>query len=265
MKKKLLLQLDIQYFNDDLPVDGEPSSVEGEGVATPQGEPTNDLPLDSNIDTNDIENSKSFAKRLEERTQAKLAEERQKWEEEVKSKVYDPDKTSAALNYIMKQGGYDSYEDFVSAIEEAQLQERAAKENVPPEYLERVEKLEERAKLADELEEKYQRETAYKEARKVLETFASEKGIDADKFQQFVVDNEVFNLDVAYRAYNAENLEKQLAQAKELAVKEYLESKKAPKVEGNSLPAAIPDAPALTFDQARERALARMRAANTQE
>ncbi|MGQ0455118.1 MFS transporter, partial [Bacillus sp. SS-TM] len=50
--------------------------------------------------------------------------------------------------------------------------------------------------------------------------------------------------------------------AKETAIQEYLQSKKAPKVEGSGATGLVSDEPTTDFQVARERALQRLRSAN---
>ncbi|MNY27110.1 hypothetical protein D3C86_1610010 [compost metagenome] len=70
-----------------------------------------------------------------------------------------------------------------------------------------------------------------------------------------------FNL--AYKAMRADELEQQLSTAKENAVKEYLQSKNAPRVEGSGTPGIVhEDTSKLSFSEITKRAAARINAAN---
>jgi hypothetical protein len=167
-KKEHLLKLDLQFFSEDLGVEGgdfaNPATevMDVQPEVTDPIEPAQDTPPTDIPPTDDIDQSKAFAKRLEERTQAKLAEERAKWEEEVGQKYGNYDQYQQTLDYVMKASGYNSFEDFQTALEEAQLQERAQQNGVNTEYQQRLEQLEERAKRADELEQQQQQEQVMK-------------------------------------------------------------------------------------------------------
>ena len=78
-------------------------------------------------------------------------------------------------------------------------------------------------------------------------------------------ENQIPNFEMAYRAMKYEQMENDLKNAKDVAVKEYLESKKAPKVEGSGTPGIVKDAPPKNFAEARQRALARLSAADIQD
>lgn len=256
------LPLNLQFFNDDL-------GVEVGEIADPAPPEPVDLPPDpeQQVDPSpeDVDQSKSFAKRLEERTQAKLAEERQKWEEEVNQKYGNYDQYQQTMDYVMQKSGYNSFEDFQSALEEAQLAERAEQMGVTPEYQQRLEELETRAKRADELEQQQTQERVYKEFKSALTDFSKEKGLEPDELESFMVENQIPNFEMAYRALRYEQMESDLKNAKDVAVKEYLESKKAPKVEGAGTAGLIKDEPPKNFADSRQRALERLRAARTNE
>jgi hypothetical protein len=266
--RRSLLRMDLQFFAADLGVEGgEIASPETDEVVDVQPEVTEPAidtpPTESPTPpTDDLDQSKAFAKRLEERTQAKLAEERAKWEQEVGQKYGNYDQYQQTVDYVMKASGYNSFEEFQAALEEAQLQERAQQNGVNPEYQQRLEELEERAKRADELEQQQQQEQIMKQFQSALQDFSKEKGIEAEALEQFMVENQIPNFDMAYRAMRYEQMENDLKNAKDVAIKEYLESKKAPKVEGPGTPGLIKDAPPKNFAEARQRALARLNAAD---
>jgi hypothetical protein len=260
------LKMDLQFF-------AEPG-VEGGDIADPALEVPTDTPTeptDQPIDTpsvdpqdpptDDLDQSKAFAKRLEERTQKALAEERAKWEQEVSQKYGNYDQYQKSTQFVMQQLGINDFEEFQKAIEDAELAKRAEQNGVNPEYQQRLEQLEEKAKRADELEQQQQQEQIMKQFQTALQDFSKEKGIEATELEQFMVENQIPHFEMAYRAMKYEQMENDLKNAKDVAVKEYLESKKAPKVEGPGTPGLIKEAPPKNFAEARQRALERLNAA----
>lgn len=257
----LPLKLDLQFFSDELGANGgeiaDPAPIEEPQLDNPPHDPApNEPPLDD---------SKAFAKRLEERTQKALAEERAKWEQEVNQKYGNYNQYQQSMDYLMQRGGYSSFEEFQAAINEAQLAERAEKAGVDPEFQQRVESLEERARRADELEQQQQQEQMYSQFQSALKDFSQQKGVDPTELESFMMENQIANFDIAYRAWHYEQMQNDLQNAKDVAVKEYLQSKKAPKVEGAGTPGVIKDAPPKDFNESRQRALERLRSARTNE
>jgi hypothetical protein len=259
---KFPLKLDLQFFSEDLGVEvGEVAdpTLEVETVDTTLETQPADPPQD------DLEQSKAFAKRLEERTQRALQEERQKWEQETSQKYGNYDQYQQAMEFMMQRGGYQSFDEFQAAIQEAQLAERAEQNGIDPEFQSRVEQLEERARLADELEQRQQQEQTYQQFQSALKDFSQQKGVDPAELESFMVENQIANFEMAYRAWHYEQMQNDLTNAKDVAVKEYLQSKKAPKVEGAGTPGVIKDAPPKNFEESRQRALERLRASRTNE
>ncbi|OUB10746.1 MFS transporter [Bacillus thuringiensis serovar yunnanensis] len=291
MLKPFRLRLgNFQFFNS-LEGGGEPttetasSSALGEESVPPQGtgEVTNPSeqieqpPIENNPEgqlpegqlpegqlPEGMEQSQAFAKRLQERTQAALMEERQRWEQEVSERYGNYDTYDRAMNFFMKQAGYNDLDSMMQAIEQQDLLQRAEKFGVTPEIQQKLESLEAKAQRAEELE--YQREQQQLSQRftQALGQFAQEKGADAAALEQFMVEQNVPNFEVAYNAMRAQQLEEQLTSAKETAIQEYLQSKKAPKVEGSGATGIVSDEPTTDFQVARERALQRLRSANQQ-
>ncbi|WP_420973746.1 MFS transporter [Bacillus thuringiensis] len=224
-----------------------------EGVENPEGQPPEG-----------VEQSQAFAKRLQERTQAALMEERERWEQEASERYGNYDTYDRAMNFFMKQAGYNDLDSMMQAIEQQDLLQRAEKFGVTPEIQQKLEALEQKAQRAEELE--YQREQQELSQRftQALGQFAQEKGADAAALEQFMVEHNVPNFEVAYNAMRTQQLEEQLTSAKETAIQEYLQSKKAPKVEGSGATGVVSDEPTTDFQVARERALQRLRSANQQ-
>jgi hypothetical protein len=123
-----LYSLNLQFFSEDLGVEGSGEIADPAGGEPPidQVDPqiVDDPPL-NDPQPDDLDQSKAFARRLEERTQKALAEERQKWEQETSQKYGNYDQYQQTLDYVMKSAGYNDFDEFQSALQEAQLQERA--------------------------------------------------------------------------------------------------------------------------------------------
>ncbi|PGC90045.1 MFS transporter [Bacillus toyonensis] len=234
-------------------------------VATPSPEQIEQSPIENNPEgqpPEGVEQSQAFAKRLQERTQAALMEERGRWEQEISERYGNYDTYDRAMNFFMKQAGYNDLDSMMQAIEQQDLLQRAEKFGVTPEIQQKLESLEAKAQRAEELE--YQREQQQLSQRftQALGQFAQEKGADAAVLEQFMVEHNVPNFEVAYNAMRTQQLEEQLTSAKETAIQEYLQSKKAPKVEGSGATGVVSDEPTTDFQVARERALQRLRSAN---
>lgn len=251
---------------------GESELSQGVGEVTNPSEQIEQLPIENNPEgqspagqtLEDIEQSQAFAKRLQERTQAALVEEHQRWEQEVSERYGNYDTYDRAMNFFMKQAGYNDLDSMMQAIEQQDLLQRAEKFGVTPEIQQKLESLEAKAQRAEELE--YQREQQQLAQRftQALGQFAQEKETDAAVLEQFMVEHNVPNFEVAYNAMRAQQLEEQLTSAKETAIQEYLQSKKAPRVEGSGATGIVSDEPTTDFKVARERALQRLQAANQQ-
>jgi exonuclease VII large subunit len=255
-------------FYSDEAVGGEiPSGVETESAAEIQTEtPTEgsetgvDTPPAAEEKQNNFE--KAFAKRL--------AAEREKWDQEKQQLVdqyKDYDVFKQATSYLQKTTGIEDLMSLKEEIELSELQERAESQKVSPEIQRRIEELEEKARKADEMEEQSKMQEEYKSFRTNLEEFATSKNMEADKLHNFMYEKKISDFEVAYDALRAKELESQLDNAKKDAVKEYLASKNAPKAEGSTGSPALEnvDTSSLSWDQIRERAAARIRAANNPE
>ncbi|WP_144499649.1 MFS transporter, partial [Bacillus thuringiensis] len=238
MLKPFRLRLgNFQFFNGlegggEAVIETASSGVEGGESAPPQGagEVTNppeqieQPPIENNPEgqpPENIEQSQAFAKRLQERTQAALMEERQRWEQEVSERYGNYDKYDRAINFFQQQAGYNDLDSMMQAIEQQDLLQRAEKFGVTPEIQQKLESLEAKAQRAEELE--YQREQHQLSQRftQALGQFAQEKGADAAALEQFMVEQNVPNFEVAYNAMRAQQLEEQLTSAKETAIQEY--------------------------------------------
>ncbi|MEI4618775.1 MFS transporter, partial [Bacillus cereus] len=133
MLKPFRLRLgNFQFFNGlegggEVVTETAPPSVEGGEVAHPQGtgevatppEQIEQPPIENNPEG--VEQSQAFAKRLQERTQAALMEERQRWEQEVSERYGNYDTYDRAMNFFMKQAGYNDIDSMMQAIEQQDL------------------------------------------------------------------------------------------------------------------------------------------------
>jgi hypothetical protein len=230
----------------------EPSSPEviADDLNEPASPSGDESPVEPSVDP------KAFA--------ARLNQERQKWEQEQSEKFGGFDHYKKVTDFVLERGGYESIEALNDAIEQQRLEELAEENNATPEMMRRLEELEAKAQKAEEYEKQQEQVQTYRQFRTALESFSNEKQINPDELESFMVENDVANFNVAYNAFRTEQLEQQLTSAKETAIKEYLESKKAPRVEGTGAPGVIADKPTTDWNEARQNALARMRAANQQ-
>lgn len=273
------LKLDLQLFAEEAVPEPESSSVEDE-VTEPSVE-TSDAgtapPSDSEQEEpetkeDDVTKQESFAKRLQEQTEKKLAEARQKWEQEQAERLKEYEVYKRATEYLKKHSGIDDLQKLAEEIELAELQERAATQEIPVEVQKRLDELEAKAKQAEEYERERQKQEQVNIFKENLTNFVKDKGVEVEALWTFMADNNLpYDPDdpekyftIAYKAMKADELEAKLENAKKEAVKEYLESKKAPKAEGGGALVVQNDAPK-TWEEARERALARLKAANRPE
>lgn len=260
--------VNLQYFSEEGEFETGDSesaeSVEGGEVAPPQAEESQ-APEETPSDDG-IEQSKAFAKRLSERTNAKIAEERAKWEAEQAERLREYEQYRSLTEQMLKYSGHQDIHSLQQALEQELLQAQAEKHQVPVEVMQRLNELERRAQRADELEHKWQSQQALNTFYQDLNQFLQGKeDVTQESMIDFMVQSGISNFDVAYKALRADLLEQKLATAEQDAVKKYLESKKAPKVEGSgSAPGLIAEQPPKTWEEARERALARLRSLNEQ-
>lgn len=247
----------LQFFSEEI---GEPGveSLEGDvPAAEEQTEPIEGTQTEGEPQPPQNNFEKAFAKRL--------SAEREKWETEFNQKLdqyRDYDDLKKITEYVQRTSGYDDVLTLKEQIELTELQERAAQHNVPPEVMQRLEQLEQRASQADQYEQQQQLQKDLESLQNYVETFSKDKGIESQQLVQYMVENNLNNFDVAYKAMRADQLEQQLENAKKQAIQEYLESKKAPRVEGTGSAGVQTEPPTTDFKVARERAIARLRAAN---
>lgn len=202
---------------------------------------------------------KAFAK--------KLAAEREKWEAERQKeleKYKDYEVLQKATQYLQKTSGINDIMSLKEQLELAELQERAEEQNVPPEVLKRIDELEAKAKKAEEYE-RIQGEAQQRQSfeQSLMEFVKDKEGVDHNQLWSYMFDNGISNMEIAYKAMRAEQLEQQLANAEKQAVEKYLASKKAPRAEGGGATAfQTTDTSKMSWEEIDRVAAARLRAAN---
>jgi hypothetical protein len=266
MKNKL--KLDLQLFSEDMEavetgVEDVPAAEVHEEVVESSETGVEPTVAAEPEKQNNFE--KAFAKRL--------AAEREKWQKEVSEKYGDYDTHKELSTYLQEVNGLDAL-SLKERIELDRLQARAEKENVPPEVLKRIDDLEAKSARLEEIEKQQQTEQLNNLFWKAADDFVKDKGFTKEELNQLLVDNRMtvdptdpedverkFNM--AYKAMKADQLEKELASAKETAVKEYLQSKTAPRVEGSGAPGVVQeDTSKLSWKELEARMVARIQAAN---
>lgn len=261
MRHKFLLALNLQLFSEDggadPGVDAAPAAevTTGDPAPTPQAEASTEGTEPQNEPQNNFE--KAFAKRLSAKQaewETQKAEELRSYQDQLKDFTH----YKKAAEYLQKSADISDIMSLTEQIELVELQERAEREQVPVSVIKRIDQLE-----AKEQEfNKWQEQQTFHSFRSSLEKFASDKGADPDELHQYMYDNQIVNPDIAHRALRAEQLEQKLTTAKEDAIKEYLGSKKAPRVEGSGAAMSQqPDTSKMSWDQIDRLAAERLRAA----
>lgn len=232
--------LDLQLFSEDTGVEvvpaageqaeGGSSGVEGQAAA----EPT----------------EKAFASRL--------AAERAKLEREYTERYKDYDTHKAISDYFAETNGLDAL-TLKERVELERLQERAEQANVPPEVLRRLDELEGKAAKADQLEQFQQDQQGRVDFETKIKTFAEEKGADHTELWNFMHEHQIQNMEIAYKAMRADQLEQQLAGAEKAGMKKLLQAKGSiPTVSGSTAQGHVSAHAPKTFAEARARAMQRM-------
>lgn len=249
-------------FNEEGAIGAE-SGVEAvpaaEEQATPQVE-TSEPGVNEEVAA-EPERQNNFEKAFAKRLAAKEAE----WEAKNAEKYKDYDALKKTADFFQQRHGFNDLMSMKEEIEMAELQQKAEANNISPEMQKRLESLEEKAAKADVLEQQQQQTAQYQEFRSSLEKFAAEKNANADELHKYMFDNQIGSMDVAYKAMRADQLEQQLATAKEDSIKEYLASKQAPKVEGSIGAAGTQsvDTSKMSWKELDKHAAARLEAAKT--
>lgn len=201
---------------------------------------------------------KAFAKRLKE-AQAK-------WEAEQAEKYKHYEDYRKAAEYLQKTSGINDIMTLKERIELEELQEQAEQQSVPVEVLKRIQELEAKAAKAEQLEKAQQEEQRVSAYWSSINEFVKDKGIEAEKLNQFMIDNGLSydpnepakSFNVAYKAMRADELEQKLATAEKEGMKKLLQAKGSiPTVPGNNASGQLSSPTPKTFAEARARALQR--------
>lgn len=194
----------------------------------------------------------AFAKRF--------AAERAKLESEYAERYKDFDRYKGISEYFREMNEMSDVSELSDRIEMERLQERAQQAQVSPEVQRRLEELEAKAAEADQLREQQNVQSWYKDFRADLDKFAADKQASADEIEQYMIENQISNYEIAYKALRFADAEKQREEIEKAAIARYIESKKAPNVVGaGGIAAPVPAASPKTWDQARAGALEMMR------
>lgn len=263
---KYRLKMNLQLFSDEMPatetgVDIVPAAEEQQ---TAQVDSSSETGANTEVaaEPEKINNfEKAFAKRL--------AAEREKWQSEVSEKYKDYELHKELSAWAQERTGADAL-TLKEQIEMDRLQERAEQQGITPEMQKRLEALEQKAALADQLEHQRNEEQRVQTYFSSLNDFMKDKVGESEKLNQFMIENGLTydpnnpekSFGVAYKAMRAEQLEQELATARETAVKEYLSSKTAPRVEGSGAPGIVQeDTSKMDWKDIRSKSLARIQAA----
>jgi hypothetical protein len=215
-----------------------------------------------------IEQSKSFAKRLEERTTAILAEKRAEWEAEQSEKYKDYDTHKEVAEYFREVNNFENVLTLKEQIEMEKLQARAEREDVSPEVLKRIDELEVKAAKGEQLEKQQEQQREWNEFETSLKTFCEGKEVDGTPVNhmdlwKFMSENQVSKPEIALKAMKSDALEQKLATAREDSIKDYLASKQAPRAEGNNGAAGTQrvDTSKMSWKEIEKHTVARLEAA----
>jgi hypothetical protein len=258
MRKPFKLRMNLQLFAEGEVVESGVESVPAAGEPTEPPEPSQTEP--SGVEPTEaaaqIKDEKDFASALKAR-EAKL---REQLESEFTEKYKDYDAYKDVAEYVREQQGFEDILSAKEAVELARLQTRAKKAELPVEVQQRLESLEAKAAKVEEYEQQQAQQKTYQEFRsKTLEPFAKDKGVDADTLEKFMVEQQVYNPDIAYRAMNYENVQSQREQIEKEAIKKFLEAKGSmPRVESKASGGSVIPGTPKTFQEARQRALQRL-------
>lgn len=189
------------YMEMDIGAEG--GAIESPSVVaevTPSGEGNAPTPTET---AGDVSKQQSFAQRL--------AEERTKIEREYADKYKGYDDYKSVAEYFREQNQAQDILSLKERIELTKLQEQAERQNVPVEVLQRINQLEEKATRADQYEQQFQNQQLLQRFQRDIHEFVKDKeGADPKALEDFMLENHIGNIEIAYRAMRAEHLEAQL-------------------------------------------------------
>lgn len=260
MKKPYALTLDLQLFAEETGVESVPAAEEQIPAPPENNESDPETGVEEQAVAEPKENNfeKAFAKRL--------AAEREKWEAERQAeleKYKDYDIAKKSLEYMMRTNNIDDPMTLKEQLELAELQEKAERENLTVEEIQRRQELEELKAWKEKVERQQQEEEQLKQFEQSLKAFCEGKELDGkpldhEELWKFMADNKTENPEIAFKAMKSDVLERQLENAKKEGVKEFLSAKGSmPKVEGANASGQVMPGTPKTFAEARDRALKR--------
>lgn len=263
MKKPYALTLDLQLFAEETGVESVPAAEEQTVPAPPE---TDEPAPETGVEEQAVAEPKEKENNFEKAFAKRLAAEREKWEKERQAeleKYKDYEIAKKSLEFLMKQNNISDPMTLKEQLELAELQERAEKENLPPEVLKRLDELERKAAKVDEIEKLQQEAQQIQQFEQTLKEFCEGKELDGKPLDykelwKYMYDNKTENPEIAFKAMKAEILEKKLEEAKKEGMKELIQAKtNIPKVDGSRGSGSITPSQPKSFEEARQRAMQR--------
>lgn len=265
------IKLDLQLFSEEMDMPQMETGVED----VPDAE-VHESGEESSVAAEPNNFEKAFAKRLA----AKEAEWRASQEAEinkVKEQYKDFDIYRKATEFLQKQNGINDVMTLKEQLELVELQERAERHNVDPEVQRRIEELEAKAARADELEQQRAQEEQERQQQQQrqefernyfdqLGEFAKAHEIEGEALNKFMIDNGLFvnpeqmqrSFEIAFKAMQYDQMQKQLAEAEKNGMKKLIQSKSnIPTVPGKTQQGQVVSSPPKTWAEARQRAMQR--------
>lgn len=264
MSKPFALPLNLQLFSEDS--GAAETGVESASAAEVQTETPEVTESQTGVETQaaaEPEKQNNFEKAFAKR----LAAEREKWQSETSEKYKDYDTLKDVADYFREVNEAPDMMTLKERIEMERLQQRAERENVPPEVLQRIDMLEAKAAKADEFEQQQAQERTMQEFENGLKEFVKdkqlgEKPVDHLELWKYMHENGIAKPEVAFKAMKADQLETKLQERETDVINRYIQSKSAPKVESGGVAGMQSWKPTGDIDAATARAAARIRAAN---
>ncbi len=257
MKRRL--KLDLQLFSDETGVEVAPAA---EVSDEPQYE-SSETGAEHEV-VAEPEKNEGFEKAFAKRLAAKEAELEAKFAE--KYKDYDTHKELS--QYMQELNGVDAL-TLKEQIELQRLQDRAEKEQVPPEVLKRLDELEERAKKGDELEQQQIKQQNDNLFWSHADKFVADKDVSKEDLNKFMIENDIFvdlsneesvnrKFELAYKAMQHDNLLQKLGSAEKDGMKKLIQAKgNIATVPGKSAQGQVISSAPKTWAEARARAMQR--------
>jgi hypothetical protein len=257
------LILDLQLFAEDEAV---ATGVEDAPAAGEQPEASEGSANQTGVDEQaaaEPEKQNNFEKAFAKR----LAAERSKWESELSEKLKDYEAHRRVSEFFQQYNGMD-LNALMERIELEQLKQQAEQQQVPVEVMRRIQELEQKAALAEQLAQQHAQAQWEKTYRDGLAAYVQGKeDADPDAITKFLVDNGISvdpndmnkAFDLAYKAIQFEKLQQQLASAEKDGMKKLIGAKGSiPANVGSSGQGQVSSGTPKTFADARARAMARL-------